>query len=297
MPSLTVVGFLQSGKKHSARFSNGTTLFVGSEVPFQSGIGLFQKNLSAIKHIGVYAPTAYVPRHGNFAHFIWPTIKAESSGYFGRLNSYDRAAFTFGATQLAAHTPETNLILLFRRLLALPSAPDYFPELSLVGGKVTLATPAGAKLNLEQVVPVTLASGKKEKQLRKFMDYLNPDSSKIDNAEVSAAARLMLWTKNEPAARDAQVEILVERVKQLIGHAKAKVPLFDGKDWHIALWIVDILYQGRGTFTAINAAMKSPSPLTKLSQIGCATYKGRCATIKAEIAALDTSGVLNGFTV
>jgi hypothetical protein len=259
--------------------------------------GLYQdRNLNAIKHIGLYAPAAYTARHGKWAFFIRPTIKAESSGYFGRLNSYDRAAFTFGATQLAAHTPDENLILLFRRLLTLPNAPTYFPELSLVGGKVTLTTPGGAKRNLEEPVLFTRPNGRQEMQLRNFMNYLNPDPIKVDGAEVSAAARLMIWTKDDPAARDAQVDLLAERARKLIRAAKTKVPSFTGSDWRIALWIFDILYQGRGTFDAIRAAVASSDPLAELGAIG-GSYKERRKTIKQEVAALEAEGVLTGFTV
>jgi hypothetical protein len=52
----------------------------------------------------------------------------ESKLYFNVINAYDSAAFTFGFFQLAAHTQNDNLVLLFRRLLQLPEAGDYFPS-------------------------------------------------------------------------------------------------------------------------------------------------------------------------
>ena len=52
--------------------------------------------------LGRYDPADFVGRHKGWAHFIQPTITGESSGYFGRLNSYDRAAFTFGAGRAQA---------------------------------------------------------------------------------------------------------------------------------------------------------------------------------------------------
>ncbi|MGR8964214.1 peptidoglycan-binding protein [Rhizobium leguminosarum] len=292
--------FLKDGSKHSVEFTDGSVFFVGTEVPYSDDMhrrGLYQdRNLSDIKHIGTYAPADYLARHQKWAYFIRPTIKAESSGYFGRLNSYDRAAFTFGATQLAAHTPDENLILLFRKLLALPSAKDYFPELSFNGGKVTWTKDNGSTVDLEKTVLFTRPNGKKEKQLRNFMEYLNPDPVKVDAAELSAGARLMAWTKDDPAAKLAQIDLLVARAKNLIADAKTNMPQFNGTDWRIALWIVDILYQGRGTFSAIRSALSQSDPLAALSEIG-GSYKERRKTVKIDIAALEADGVLNGFTV
>jgi hypothetical protein len=62
------------------------------------------------------------------------------------------------------------------------------------------------------------------------------------------------------------------------------------------LWIVDILYQGRGTFSAIRAAFMTANPLVALSEIG-GSYRERRKTVKDEIAALEADGVLAGFTV
>jgi hypothetical protein len=294
--------FIKSGSKHSVEFMDGSIGFVGREVSYSDDMhrwGLYQdKDLASIKDVGVYVSADYIGSHGKWAYFIRPTIKAESSGYFGRLNTYDRAAFTFGATQLAAHTPDENLILLFRKLVRELSsnAADYFPELSLVGGKLTWTRDNGSIVNLEAPELFTRPNGIKEKQLRNFMNYLNPEAVAVDSEEVSAGARLMAWTKEDPRARAAQVELLVARAQALIAMAKAKVPHFDGNDWRIALWIVDILYQGRGTFTAIRAALAHNDPLTQLAKIG-SSYKERLKTVKDEIATLDADGVLDGFRV
>jgi peptidoglycan hydrolase-like protein with peptidoglycan-binding domain len=296
----TILRFIKDGAKHSVEFSDGTKFYVGTEVPYSDDMhrrGLYQdRNLSAIRNIGMYAPADYVPKHGKWAFFIRPTIKGESSGYFGRLNSYDRAAFTFGATQLAAHTPNENLILLFRRLLALPAAPNFFPELFLSGGKVTLRLTGGGTRNLEQAVLFTRPNGRQETQLRNFMDYLNSDPVKVDTAELTAAARLMLWTKEDKTARDAQIDLLVARAKDLVQSAKAQIPIFTGADWRIALWIVDIRYQSRGSIEAIKVALRTSDPLGALSEIG-GSYRDRRKTVKDDIAALQADGVLNGFTV
>ncbi len=292
--------FINDGSNHSVEFRDGSTLFVGSEVSYSDDMhrrGLYQdRNLSVIRKVGIYTPADYLQRHDKWAYFIRPTIKAESAGYFGRLNSYDRAAFTFGVAQLAAHTPNENLILLFRKLLTLPNAREYFPELSLIDDKVTWTKPNDSIQDLERIELVVRPNGKEESQLRDFMSYLNADPVRVDASEVSAGARLMAWAMDDPRARNAQIDLLVSRTKKLITQAKREVPAFDGNDWRIAVWIVDIRYQGRGTYQAIKAALSSGNPLKALAEIG-GSYKERRKTVKADIDALDADGVLAGFSV
>jgi hypothetical protein len=164
-----------------------------------------------------------------------------------------------------------------------------------VNDKVVRMKPGGQE-DLEEPVLFTRPNGKKETQLRNFMNFLNSDPEKVDAAELSAGARLMLWTMEEKAARDAQVALLVDRAKRLINRAKQQVPHFTGADWRIALWIVDILYQGRGSLSAIRAALDSSDPLGALGEIG-GSYVERRKTVAADIAALHAEGVLNGFRV
>jgi peptidoglycan hydrolase-like protein with peptidoglycan-binding domain len=298
--SRSIQRFIKDGAKHSVEFADGSIRFVGAEVPYSDDMvrrGLWQdRNLAQIKDVGVYAPADYVGTHGKWAYFIRPTIKGESAGYFGRLNSYDRAAFTFGAPQLAAHTPDENLILLFRALLALPTAQHYFPELSLASGQVTWTKADGSRQNLEAAANVTRPNGRVESQLSNFMAYLNPDPAKVGAEEVSAGARLMAWAKEDAQARDAQIDVLVRRMKKLVADAKGKLSAFDGTDWRIAIWVADIRYQGRGNYAAIKVALAQPDPLGALSLIG-GSYAERRKTIKEDIALLEADGLLNGFTV
>lgn len=295
-----IIAFIKDGARHSVRFGDGTTRFVGVEVPYTDDMprrGLYQDSrLSAIADVGIYAPADFLASHGQWAHFMLPTIKAESSGYFGRLNSYDRAAFTFGAPQFAAHTPKENLIELVRLLLVLPEAKVYLPELALVGGLVTWIKPDGSRQNLEEEVRVTRPHGVVDTQLAHFMRYLNADPVKVGPEEVSAGARLMAFAKEVPAARAAQIDYLRQRMVGLVARAKRNADRFTGQDWRIAVWVVDILYQGRGSMSAIRAALASGNPLEALSKIG-SSYTDRRKTVREQIAALDASGVLDGFTV
>lgn len=299
--AMSILGFSVDAGKYTAILSDGTKQYVGSAVNYSDDmhrVGLWQdRNLKLVEPIGVYKAADFLAAHGKFAHFIRPTVMAESGGLFGRVNSYDRAAFTFGAPQLAAHTPGENLILLFRSLLGLPNAANFFPELSLVGNKVTLTKPGGSKIDLEAAIQVVRPNGKTETQLKNFMEYLNSDPQQVDTAELTAAARLMLWAKADPKARDAQIALLVQRAKNLIAEAKTKLNRFDGTDWRIALWIVDIRYQGRGTYSAIRECLASGDPLAALGQVGGGSYAGRLKTVADTIADMEASGVLNGFTV
>lgn len=76
---------------------------------------------------GIFVPTAeywgpqyqaadYEAELDQWAVLLEATGACESENRFNLVNTYDRAKFTFGFYQLAAHTPRDNLILLFRRL-------------------------------------------------------------------------------------------------------------------------------------------------------------------------------------
>lgn len=78
-----------------------------------------------------YYPDNYRDSYGFWADFIYPTALCESQGYFQRINTYDRARFTFGFFQHAVHEPNDNFVLLLRKLLSLPAAQTYFPDLIL----------------------------------------------------------------------------------------------------------------------------------------------------------------------
>jgi hypothetical protein len=113
---------------------------------------------------------------------MWPTIVAESAGGHHLLvNTYDRARFTFGFYQLAAHTPDDNLILLFRELLKLQNAATYFPDLTLQSNRVHRIA-GGQSHSLETVTSVHRPNGKLEKQILGFMAYLNPDTTNVTKA-------------------------------------------------------------------------------------------------------------------
>lgn len=251
-------------------------------------------------------PQLYYDRHtaakdlGLWAHFIWPTVMAEGGGHHLTINTYDRARFTFGFYQLAAHTPSDNLILLFRALLQLPKAADYFPDLFLNNGKV-FRRDGTDTYSLEEVTKVHRPNNKVEDQLVAFMSYLNPDTANAGTEEVLNAAKLMHWLVHDPAAVKASTEVAFSIMSRKIKKAISAFGL-TGKDPRLAIWISDIRHQGRGKDSVIQAALAEPTldaQLEALYQVGSASpdYDGRRTTVRDNIAVLDTEGVFGNVKV
>ena len=301
-----VVDITQSGKTFKAKTGSGLTFVVGSSTSFSDDmnrVGLFQGStaISDSLQFGVYKAADFTGAFGQWAHFIEPTLNAEGGARFATINTYDRAAFTFGAPQLAAHTPNRNFIVYLRALLALPDADKHFPELSLLdngAGKMTVHQAiAGVFENLEEAIQVVRPNGKKEVQLPRLMTFLNASPVKIDANELSATARLMNWLRLDPKAKELQISVFIDHAKENLQAAKQKVAAFDGSDWRTALWVMDIRHQGRGTHDEIKAAFANASPQAGLKKIGASKYPGRIKTVAAAIVKLENSGVLTGFTV
>lgn len=245
--------------------------FVASAVKYQSmrGLGIVAGGIDLLNS-PKYNRLVEESRLGLWAHFMAPTVAAESFGGLHLLvNSYDRAAFTFGFYQLAAHTPNENLIILFRALVKLPNARAYFPDLSLsASGHVTQQTASGPK-NLEREVEVTLASGNRETQIPDFMAYLNPSVASVEIRELSNAARLMHWVRRDPAAMNASVLVPYQTMRKKIDRF---APVFDlvGKEPELAIWVSDLKHHGRGgrlVNDKIKAALREPTFEKKLAAL------------------------------
>jgi hypothetical protein len=227
---------------------------------------------------------------GLWAHFMWPTVFAESTGGHHLLvNTYDRARFTFGFYQLAAHTPDDNLILLFRELLGLPSAPRYFPDLILKNNQVHRRD-GQALVSLEHVTNVKRPNGKFEDQLVAFMTYLNPDTSLAGEEEALSSAKLMHWLVNDPAAVAASCSVATSILRRKVKAANAKFGLAK-HPVECAIWVSDIVHQARGGGNEIRAALDqgtTQGQLDALFQIGSGNsdYTGRRNTVRDKIALL-----------
>ncbi len=301
-----VVDIKQSGNTFHAQTRKGGSFIIGTSTPFTDDmhrVGLFQ-GPTAIKdslQFGTYRADDYKGAFGQWAHFIEPTLTAEGGARFATLNTYDRAAFTFGAPQLAAHTPGKNFILYLRALLSLPDADKHFPELSLrpnAAGKITVhLDKQGTYEDLEHAQEVTRPNGIREKQLPRLMAYLNPSPTSIDAMELSAAARLMNWLRLDPKTKELQIGIFIDSAKANLANAKAKLSAFTGTDWHIALWIMDILHQRRGNYAQMAAALASTTPEKDLRAIGFSKYRSRIDAIEKAVAVLEQGQDMKGFVV
>ncbi|MFG1420296.1 peptidoglycan-binding domain-containing protein [Roseixanthobacter liquoris] len=233
-----IVGIAQTGTTFKATTASGFAFNFASIDDYIDDmwrLGLFQGKTAIrdTQQFGTYAADNF-PGLGQWAYFIAPTLSAEGGARFATLNTYDRAAFTFGAPQLAAHTPRKNFIIYLRRLLALADAAKHFPELSLrknAAGKTTvhLDTGEGFK-DLEEEVRLVRPNGKPDVQLVHLMAYLNPSATQIDAAELSASARLINWLRLDPATKEIQISVFIDQCKENIRLAKKSISQFTGDD-------------------------------------------------------------------
>jgi hypothetical protein len=287
--------------------SDGTKAFlVGYTTVYSDGDGP-HIGLNSIRYLAEM-PRLYFDRQNSaaetetlWAHFMWPTVCAESlGGHHLLINTYDRARFTFGFYQLAAHTPNDNLILLFRRLLELPKAEHYFPDLQLNNGIVHRLVDRNLK-SLEIVSSILRPNGKTEDQIVGFMNYLNPDTNTIGNNEVVNAARLQHWLLNDSSAMKASVEIAMKIMKSKVRNLLTKYPILSD-DFRLAIWVSDIVHQGRASKGEISSALLIPSlsdKLVALSQIGSsnADYDSRRNLVRDKIEILLSEGIFDGVAV
>jgi hypothetical protein len=270
----------KNGSNYSASVDGGAAFFVGKSTSYQGLKGLINlKNSGAI-----YSPSAYETQFGFWAYFIAPTAQAESGGSLTVLNTYDKAKFTFSFMQYAAHVPEGDFVKFFRKLLALPAATDYFPDLTLSNGRI--AKRSGTTLQeLESKTSTQL-----------LMDYLNPTSAAIEDAEVINAAKFIHWAVNDADHRRIQIETAIAHFKSNMAGSYDKRYKLNGVPDYVCLVICDIRHQGRAKSDAIIAALNTggdyEKALKNLLALGADKYKSRIDTLTAEITRLRASGKL-----
>ena len=270
----------QEGTQFFARAGDQPEFLVGRRVTFRGLIGLTNTSGSGG---AAYAAKDHVGEFGHWAHLIEPTAMAEGSGFFDRHNTYDRARFTFGFLQFAAHNPESDFVLMLRGLLALPLAPAYFPDLSLIDGRVT-GPVNGRTRPLETATSTAL-----------LMDYLNPSSQKVDEPEALNCAKFVHWCAADPLHRAVQVKVGVEKLRKDTKTNHKRYNLDRRSDVTCAL-IFDIHHQGRASVAKVRAALENAATeegaWEELLAIGLPAFKERVATLKKHFAALVSAGVL-----
>jgi len=270
-------------RKWFATVDNEPEFVVGREAYFANQNGRGLTSYEGLK----YNPDDYRAEYGFWADFIYPTACCESvAGFFNTLNTYDRAYFTFGFMQFAAHVFGGDFAKYFRRLLALPEALAYFPDLELKDNRVHQRVNGGL-VNLET-----------DTEPPKLAKYLNPDFHVVEPIEAKNAARFIHWTTNSLASRKLQVEISVEAFRQILSQRAGTYSL-DGKPDKVCLVIADLHHHGRGgtnVVNLINNALATNGDMEKayrnLLEIGGADYAPRINTLKTKVAAMIAAGKL-----
>lgn len=262
---------LRNGNDFFCSANNEPKFFVGRQTNYKGRLGLYNIFGGSKLTKLLYDSENYVGERGFWARFIDPTAGCEGRSFL-TLNTYDRAAFTFGFSQFAAHVADGDFVRYFRDMLALPEAIDYFPGLALVDGRITRRTDSGATASLESATDTT-----------PLMRYLNPSSDHVEDAEVIAAARLIHWSTEHRSARLIQISQMIHTYKGFMREADRR-KLIAGRPAAQCCVIADILHQGRGTWAAIAAALQTSAPFDRLVAIGAPEWDTRRKQLRAGIA-------------
>jgi hypothetical protein len=243
------VDVVREGSRYYASLSGQPRFYVGTDVRYGSRRGLMNTSNPPGPR---YRAEDYEGTHGDWAWYLLPTITAESNRFFTCLNTYDRARFTFGHIQLAAHTPGENFVLILREMLALPLAASYFPDLTVRDGRVHLR--AGGSLR-----PLESDSSTADLQA-----YWNPSDDQVDDVEAERAARIVDWCTTDPGLRELNVDFAIRQQRRKLRSCATKLPL-DGVVDKLCIVVLDILHQGRARFASIKHALAADDPFDTCS--------------------------------
>lgn len=276
------------GKDWRARLKGDVESFFVGRQTLDAAKGYFGLFFPGSTYYGpTYAGADYEDVLGPWAYLLEATGWCESQNRFNLINTYDRAKFTFGFYQLAAHTPRDNLILLFRALFADPQMAGYFPELKLVDGRLHRVDPVLGETDLEEEFDV---GG--EMELQFFMNYLNPRRRELDPQEILHSARLIHWANTSKSMRDIQVEVANGILQKKMSQRYQPWFNLDGRSDIICLVVADIMHQGRGGSqgkTQVRKALAATDPLEALLAIGATSYAQRIRDLRAVITRLKAA--------
>ncbi len=261
---------VRDGSHFFSRADGGPKFEIGRQVHFQDNIGLANDNFALGRQF-VYKADDHRQGFGFWADFIEPTAICEGRSFL-TLNTYDRARFTFGFAQFAAHVPDGDFVIWLRSMLGEPDVNDYFPDLALVNGRVIKNGATG---------PITLETATTTEAL---MNYLNPSLAGVDDDEVIAAAKFIHWTMNHPNTQMLQVKQMVATGHALLKRADTRLGL-NNITGDLCCIVMDILHQGRGTFGEMLQAMRASDPYKALLSIGSIPQPERVATLRKELNA------------
>ncbi|TAZ68226.1 hypothetical protein [Rhizobium ruizarguesonis] len=270
---------VRDGKHFSVRVDGSKVFPIAAKVRYRnrrtgverfglSNDGGFFGNDEARKHL--YAATDFDSVFPFWSDFIEPTAICEGQSFIS-LNTYDRARFTFGFGQFAAHVPDGDFIRWFRDMLQRPEAVDYFPNLDVQAGRIV-------KVEDTKVVPLENEDSTGPLQL-----YFNPTLDEVEDAEVVASAKFIHWTTNHPEARLLQVQHMVNTAMRLVKEADRRLGL-DGQTGDICCVIVDVRHQGRAGFDELQHALLQSKPYEALLEVGADGEPERVANLKAALS-------------
>jgi hypothetical protein len=273
--------FTQTANSHFAQVVGGGEKFlVGKDTVYKNTQrGLY--NETPVPG-SVYSSDDHENQFGFWAYFIAPTAEAESRNAMTCLNTYDRAKFTFGFMQYAAHVPNGDFVKFFKKLLELPEAQNYFPKLVLSNGRIFYRDSTGSLKQLES-----------DSSSQGLMDYLNPTLNTIEDQELICSARFVHWALNEKSHRDIQVQVAISNFKAYMDRYSKAFNL-NGYPANVCQVVCDIKHQGRATnpqiVTALNTGGNFEKAYSNLLQLGQPLYANRIATVKNAISRLTTVG-------
>lgn len=281
----------KQGKKWYATATESNAsgeFYVGREVkqPSKKFWGIYQKSN---EYYGKkFDGSDYVDTIDHWAYLLHVTGYCESKNYFNLINTYDRAKFTFGFYQLAAHTPKDNFILFLRQAMGLSRAKEYFPDLQVIDGALHRINQDGATSNLETVFETGPGGAK---QLQLLMNYMNPNRKKIDEQEVLQCARLIHWMTNDKSIRDLYIDVSNSILQHKMSRRYHNWYNLDGQSDIICALIADIHHQGRAKKSVVRAALNSANPRKRLTFIAPGEA-ARNQSLKKIIGILENKGIL-----
>lgn len=269
-------GRVKKGHRDKSEF------FIGRRVTYNGRIGLYQK---VSDYSGVqFNPDEYVEQIDHWSYLLACTGFCESKNFYNALNTYDRGFFSFGFMQVAAHTPNDNLVLLFRKWSQLKSFKKYFPEIRLINGQLQRVDENGSYTKLEVV----------RNHVHRFASFLNPSTEHIEKQELLFAARLIHWMANDEEARQAQVFLASDRLQRRMISLQERYEL-DGQTDVVCSIIADIYHQGRGGKDRVKDIRKALRQKTSdkteaaLLEIG-KKHRRRAKNLKSIIEKLRSEG-------
>jgi len=229
---------------------------------------------------------------GHWRYLLAPTVVCESGGMLSCINTYDRAYFTFGCYQFAAHVPGGDFVRWLRALLKnVASAPQYFPDLTL-NEKGHISRRIGNELrDLEST---------ENGETRELMRYFNPSDEAIEEREVLNCARFIHWNENDLDVRKLQLLEAVNTAKEKMIEQGTSRPF---KNTHhpdpvdfLCVAIIDIIHHEGSKYGKIDAVLKLEKDEMKALKALCAAGEdsGRNKTLFAGITKLIDAGKLGG---